>query len=33
MIEAILGLCVMAILGLFAAILWLDDQENKKRRK
>lgn len=32
MIEVILGLCVVAILGLFAAILYLDDKENKKRK-
>ena len=32
MIEAILGLCVVAILGLFALILYLDDKENKKRK-
>jgi hypothetical protein len=32
MIEVILGLCVVAILGLFALIIWLDDKENKKRK-
>lgn len=32
MIEVILGLCVIAILGLFALIIWLDDKENKKRK-
>ena len=32
MIEAILGVCVVAILVLFAAILYLDDKENKKRK-
>lgn len=32
MIEVILGLCVIAILGLYALIIWLDDKENKKRK-
>ena len=31
MIEAILGLCVVAIMSLFFAILWIDGQENKRK--